>query len=88
MGVPTARELHERLRSENRAQLERAEREAIAAGKEPFDLATFERLLGRGPQAGREEGHRTAYYMFNPTLKTIAEFVALLHANETFEESR
>ena len=56
--------------------------------QEPFDLATFERLLGRGPQAAREDGHRTAHYMFNPGLKTIAEYVALLRANEAYEDSR
>lgn len=77
----------ERLDKKNREDLERAEREAIAAGKEPFDLARFEQLLMRGPQAKREDGHRTGYYIFNPELKTLAEYVALLHRNEPWEDS-
>jgi len=77
----------EQRKKEDREALERAEREAIASGKEPFDLAKFERLLLRGPQAQREEGHRAGYYLFNRELQTLAEYVALLHRIEPWEDS-
>ena len=75
------------LDKQNREDLERAEREAIGSGKEPFDLAKFEQLLMRGPQAKREEGHRAGYYIFNPELRTLAEYVELLHRIEPWEDS-
>jgi len=77
----------EQRKKEDREALERAEREAIASGKEPFDLAKFERLLLRGPQAQREEGHRAGYYLFNRELQTLAEYVALLDRIEPWEDS-
>jgi hypothetical protein len=72
---------------ENREELERAEREAIASGKEPFDLAKFEQLYLRGPQTQREERHRAGYYIFHRELKTLAAYVALLHEIEPWEDS-
>ena len=81
------RAFFEQRKKEDREALERAEREAIASGKEPFDLAKFEQLLQRGPQAKREEGHRAGYYIFNPELKTLAEYVAHLHRIEPWEDS-
>ena len=69
-------------------ELASAEREALASGKEAFDLATFEKLLNRGPQAAREQQHRANYYIFNRELRTLAEYVAQLHANEPWEDAR
>ncbi len=83
-----AREIHERLKAEAAASLAKAEAEALAAGKERWDLATFERLLNRGPQAERDEGHREAYYISYRNLKSLREYVAQLHANEPYEDSR
>jgi len=77
----------EQRKKEDREALERAEREAMASGKEPFDLAKFEQLLMRGPQAQREERHRVSYYIFHSELKTLAEYVALLHEIEPWEDS-
>lgn len=86
--VSSAREIHDRLKADAAASLARAEASAIAAGKEPFDLARFEQLLNRGPQAKREQGHREAYYISYPEVKTIAQYVDELHANEPYEDSR
>lgn len=83
-----AREIHERLKAQAAAELAAAERDALAAGKERFDLATLEQLLKRGPQAAREQGHREAYYVSYRDVKTLAEYVARLHANEPYEDSR
>ncbi len=83
-----AREIHDRLKAEAAASLAKAEREALAAGKERFELARFEQLLNRGSQAAREEGHRQAYYISYPEVKTLAEYVARLHAIEPYEDSR
>lgn len=83
-----AREIHDRLKAQAAEELAAAERDALASGKEPFDLARFEQLLQRGPQAKREQGHREAYYISYRELKTLAEYVARLHANEPYEDSR
>lgn len=83
-----ARDLNDRLARENAEDLARAEREALAAGKEPFDLAKFERLYQRGSQASNEEHWRGSYYIFNRELKTLAEFVAFLHRIEPWEDCR
>jgi hypothetical protein len=83
-----AREIHDRLKAQAAAELATAEREAIAAGKERFDLAKLEQLLNRGPQAKREQGHREAYYISYRDVKTLAEYVVRLHANEPYEDSR
>ncbi len=73
----------------NKAEdLAAAEREALASGKELFVLATFEQLLNRGSQAPREPQHRANYYIFNSEIRTLAEYVAQLHANEPWEDSR
>lgn len=65
-----------------------AEREAIASGKERFDLATFERLLNRGSQAKRAKGHREMYYLSYPEIRTLAGYVKMLHEAEPYEDSR
>lgn len=69
-------------------ELAAAERDALASGKEPFVLETFEQLLGRGSQSGREPQHRASYYLFHREMRTLAEYVAQLHANEPWEDSR
>jgi hypothetical protein len=69
-------------------QLATAEREARASGKELFDLARFEQLLDRGPQAGREADHRVNYYLLHPELRTLAEYAARLIENEPWEDAR
>jgi len=81
------RELFDRRRAEAAAQLEEATKKAEAAGKEPFDLATFERLLGRGSQAGCERERRVSYYISNPEIQTMMEFVAFLERIEPWEDS-
>ena len=81
------RAFFEQRKNEDREALERAEREARASGKEPFDLAKLEQLLMRGPQAKREDHHRASYYIFNPELQTLTEYVALLHRIEPWEDS-
>jgi hypothetical protein len=69
-------------------ELAEAEREAIASGKEPFDLAKLEELLNRGPQAANEKQHRVNYYISRSEMRTLAEYVARLHANEPWQDSR
>lgn len=68
--------------------LERAEREAIASGKEPFDLAKLEKLLNRGPQTAREKQHRENYYIMRTELRTLAEYAAHLREIEPWEDAR
>lgn len=82
-----ARDIHERLKAQAAAELAQAEREAHAAGKEPFDLSRFEQLFMRGPQAAREEGRRGQYYISHPEIHTLEEFVAFLHSIEPWEDS-
>lgn len=83
-----AREIHDRLKAQAAAELAAAERDAIASGKEPFDLAKLEALLKRGPQAAREQGHREAYYISYRDVKSLGEYVARLRAIEPYEDSR
>ena len=83
LGAPTSRN-----HVEAAASLAKAEATALASSKERSDLAKFEQLLNRGPQAAREEGHREAYYISYRDVKTLAEYVARLHAIEPFEDSR
>ena len=74
---------------QNKAEeLANAEGEALASGKEPFVLAAFELLLDRGPQAAGERQHRVNYYIFNSEMRTLAEYVAQLHANEPWDDNR
>lgn len=80
-------DLFARRKAQAAAELAEAEAAAHAAGKERFDLATFERLLNRGPQKAREQGHREAYYISYADKQTLAEYVAQLHANEPYEDS-
>lgn len=85
--VSRAREIHDEIARKNAAALAAAEREAIAEGKEPFDLARFEVLYGHGSMAQREERLRFMYYVNYRELKTLAELAARLHENEPWEDS-
>ena len=69
-------ELFRRLEARNDAELAAAEAEAAAAGKEPFDLARLEQLLGEDPgsMAERERRLRMSYYIAHPELRTLAAF--------------
>jgi hypothetical protein len=85
--VSRAREIHDELNRTIAEAIARVEREAVALGKERFDLATFERLLGRGPQAAREAGHREMYYLSYPDLRTLAEYAQMLLDVEPYEDA-
>lgn len=74
---------------ESRArELAEAEREAVASGKEPFDLARLEALLNRGPQSAREADHRRLYYVHQAELHTLAAYAKWLRDNEIWENTR
>jgi len=44
------RELFDRKRAENAADVTEAEQRAVESGKQRFELAAFEAMLKRGPQ--------------------------------------
>src|SRR5215831_4948482 len=73
-GTVSFDQLFRRLEARNDAELAAAEAEAAAAGKEPFDLARLEQLLGEDPgsMAGRERRLRMSYYIAHPELRTLA----------------
>ena len=73
----------ERLAGESLAT---AMREAEASGKERFDLARFERLLNRGPQARREKEHLNNYYIMRPERRTLQAYVNDLLAGEPWDQ--
>lgn len=81
------RELLDRRRAEAAAQLDEATAKAHEAGKEPFDLAKFEQLLGRGSQAACERERRVTYYISHPEFQTMMELVAFLERIEPWEDS-
>jgi len=60
--------------------------EAEAGGKEKFDLARFERLLNRGPQARREQEHLNNYYIMRPECRTLQAYVNDLLAGEPWDQ--
>ena len=71
--------LDDRLRrqsAEQDAEIAEAEAAAIASGKEPFDLATLEALLGAEPgsYAHHEPSLRRSYYVLQVRLLTLADF--------------
>jgi len=72
-------EMLRQQRAEEEAAIAKAEREAEAAGKEPFDLAHLEALLGEAPGGlrERERSLRRSYYLFLVLMRTLAEFAEL-----------
>ena len=80
------RALFERKRAENAADLEAAENEARETGKQPFDLAQFEKMLKRGPQ--NEAERRLAYYVMHPEFQTMADYAKYLQSIEPWEDSK
>jgi len=82
-------ELFRRLEAQNDAGLAVAEAEAAATGKEPFDLARLERLLGEGPGslAERERRLRMSYYVAHPEIRTLAAFAEFRLEMEVWDGS-
>jgi hypothetical protein len=80
------RELFERKRAQAAAELAEAEAKGLAAGKQRFDLAEFERLYGRGPQD--EPDRKTDYYIRHPEAQTVMELVLCLQRMAPWEGSR
>lgn len=78
-------QLFERHRRQNAEDLVVAERAAIAKGTEPWDLARFESLLNRGPQANRELDHMRQYY---GVFTTLADYARHLLEMEPWEDAR
>jgi hypothetical protein len=68
-------------------QLAEAERQAAETGKELFDLARLEAVLGRGAQAGREKDHRIDYYLLHPEFRTLAEYAKFVVDAEPWEDA-
>jgi hypothetical protein len=70
---------HEQTRADS---LAKSKSEAVATGKEPFDLAKLESLVDtsiEGVLAPLEERRRHfeyIYYVANPSIKTLEEFAA------------
>jgi len=79
------RELFDRKRAENAADVTEAEQRAVESGKQRFELAAFEALLKRGPQNAAER--KMAYYVQHPELQTMAEFAKYLESIEPWEDS-
>ena len=91
-GEPTkssnfTREHSRRIREENARDLEIAEREGTASGKEPFDLRRLNELMGRALDWGqtREQALREMYYISYPEIRTLAEFAELRRRAEMWE---
>lgn len=66
---------------EEEAAIAKAEAEAIASGKELFDLSRLEQLLGEAPGSRAENARslRRSYYLFHHPMRTLAEFAELLN---------
>jgi hypothetical protein len=73
-----------RAAREEAAFIAAAEEAARAEGKELFDLAAFERVFNRGPQAANESAHRRGYY--TSPAKTLAAYAE--SAREAYDLSR
>ncbi len=75
-----ANELFRRKAEQAARELAEAEREALAAGKEPFDAARLDVLLGEAPgtSAGKAADLRESYYVVHRQMKTLAELAAHL----------
>jgi hypothetical protein len=83
-------EILERNRRLMAEQLAKAKADAQANGKEPFDLEALERLCdtsGDGvvaPIDERRARFEYKYYVENPSIRTIADFAALLRRAYSF----
>lgn len=82
--------LDERLRRQREqedAEVAEAETRATAAGKERFELARLEELLGAEPgsRAGDARGLRRRYYVVHTKLRTLAEYAELLRDPSMYE---
>ncbi|MEO6457395.1 MAG: hypothetical protein ABIO92_03840 [Chloroflexia bacterium] len=79
--------LFRRKREQAARELEEAEREAAASGKEPFDLARLNELLGAPPDMNiqREAGLRESYYISHPEIRTLTEYAELRRILEMWE---
>ena len=73
-------ELYRRRLAQREAEVAEAERLAVAAGRERFDLARLEELLGAAPgsYAEREDRLRRSYYFVHTGVRTLADFAELL----------
>ena len=63
-----------------------AERTAVAAGKERFDLARLEQLLQCAPGAKAEVADtlRRQYYLVHTEVRTLVEYAALVRELEVW----
>ena len=82
-----AREHHRRIREQNARDLEKAEQEGAASGKEPFDMRRLNEIMGRDVEWGlsREEALRQMYYISHPEMRTLAEFAEFRREMEMWE---
>lgn len=73
-----ASELFRRKAEQAARELAEAERDATAAGKEPFDVARLDALLGESPGTNDDNARelRESYYVAHRQMKTLAEFAA------------
>jgi hypothetical protein len=71
----------------NAKDLAKAERRAVASGKEQFSLALLEELLQEAPGtwAASEDSLRLSYYIRHSCIRTLAEFAALLREQRMWE---
>jgi hypothetical protein len=85
----SADELFLRLEAQNDVALAEAEAAAAEAGKELFDLAGLEHLLGeeRGSLAARERSLRLNYYVAHPELQTLAQYAEYRLQQEVWDGS-
>ena len=84
----SANDLFKRKRDQAARELDEAEREAAASGKEPFDMARLDELLGEEGGTGEPEEVllREKYYILYPEILTLAEFAALRKMLSLWEE--
>jgi hypothetical protein len=82
-------ELYGRREAQEDADLAAAETEAAATGKEPFDLAHLEQLLGEEPGAlaASERRLRASYHLAHPELRTLAAFAEFRLEMEVWDGS-
>ncbi len=75
-----ANELFQRKLEQSAREYEAAEREALASGKEPFDVARLDVLLGEAPgtSAPEEAELRENYYVMHSDIRTLADYADLL----------
>ncbi len=64
-----------------------AETSALAVGKEPFDLARLELLLGDvpGARADNADSLRSKYYLLHTDVRTLTEYATLMRALEIWK---